>query len=393
MGLTKNALHDPPGRKRIAIIGIKGLPSKGGGERVAEAIIEAALKEGYKVTVYGKKEYCQSPYIRENLDIVLIRSLKGKHLGGFSFGILSALHCLLWGRYHLIHLHYADFGYIVPLLRLRYKVVGTSHGAEYHRDKWNCLAKLFFRLSEQLFVRFCNIVTCVSKPLADYYRNTYGKSIIFIPNGVCPLYPALEPSERLTYPGLDLAKNEYLVFAAGRIIPSKGCELLMQANRKLALKIPLVIVGDMDGDSSYSHYLESLANNNVVFTEFIARKEALFSLISNCRFFIFPSIYEAMSMMLLEVASLKKPIICSDIAENMHAIGENALFFRSGDSESLAEKIEYALSHPEHLDEIALRAYSWIIRKRSWQVITPAYIFLYKNAFSDRAPYARRSLS
>ena len=139
---------------KIAFIGAKGLPAKGGGERVVEAIVDRLIKNGVDVTLYGKKNYCEPKNIPYDLNLVSVRTIRGKHLNAFSFGLFSALHAIFFGNYDLIHLHYADFGYLAPLLRLKFRVIGTSHGSEYKRDKWNILAKLFFRISEILEIRW-----------------------------------------------------------------------------------------------------------------------------------------------------------------------------------------------------------------------------------------------
>lgn len=356
-------------------MGIKGLPPKGGGERVAEAIINKAIEDGFKVTVYGKKDYCRQTKNSINKNIILINNFKGKHLSGFSFGILSALHALIFGKYDLIHLHYADFGYIVPLLRLRYKVIGTSHGAEYHRDKWGGLAKLCFKLFEIPFVKFSNICTSVSKPLAEYYHSKYKKKIYYIPNGID--FNEINACGNGACLNYKLPRHNYILFCAGRIIPSKGCDILLKANKYLALTTPLVIIGDTEWNVNYREYLRSIANPNVIFMNFVNSNKDLQEIISNSKFIVFPSTYEAMSIMLLEVASMKKGIICSDIPENIEAIGQNALFFKTGNVESLAEKIHYGLYHEEELNSLGLKAYNWIKENRNWETITHSYINLY----------------
>jgi glycosyltransferase involved in cell wall biosynthesis len=67
-------------------------------------------------------------------------------------------------------------------------------------------------------------------------------------------------------------------------------------------------------------------------------------MVNQARLFIFPSTTEAMSMMLLEAASLQAPIICSDIPENRIVMQDNVLYFRSGDAVDLADQIQWALS-------------------------------------------------
>jgi len=368
--------------KHIAVMGIKGLPAKGGGERAAEAVIKEALEQGYRVTVYAKKNYYEQHDIPGNLEIVLIRDLAGKHLSAFSFGLFSCIHALLFRNYDLIHLHYADFGYIVPLLRLRFKVMVSSQGAEYNRDKWGKLAKLCFKLSEIPFIKYSNIRTCASAPLTKYYEQHYGKEVFYIPNGINPSEFENLPQDVLEK--YELPKNQYILFCAGRIIPSKGCDVLLQANRLLGVNIPLIIIGDMDSDPSYKKYLMSLAEANVRFIDFISSKSELFSIAANCRFFVFPSAYEAMSLMLLEVASVKKGIVCSDIPENYETIGENALYFKTGQVDSMCNKIKYALEHTHEMEEMGERAYQWVTKNRNWQKITQDYLKLYRKIISDR---------
>jgi len=174
----------------------------------------------------------------------------------------------------------------------------------------------------------------------------------------------------------NIPKNGYILFSAGRIIPSKGCDLLLMANRKLGLEVPLVIIGSI-GDVNYQSYLKSISYPNVRFVDFIEKKEELFEIISDSMFFVFPSAYEAMSIMLLEVASLKKGVICSDISENYDAIGNNAIFFKSGDWESLAEKIEFALKKQPIMEELGQKAFDYVKEKRNWDIIAEHYITLY----------------
>jgi len=371
--LKANRTH----KKSIAVLGIKGLPSKGGGERVAEAIIYRALQENYDVTVYGKKDYCENFDKPDNLKLVLINQFKGKHLSASSFGLLSALHALLFGKYDLIHLHYADYGFIVPLLRLRFKVIGTSHGAEYNRDKWNRFAKMCFRVSEALFVRYVNVCTSVSKPLAKYYRKQYMRDIWYIPNGIFTEEGSIEKND-LVLNKYALKNDDYILFCAGRIIPSKGCDLFLKAVRDVRLDIPIVVVGERSGDLEYKKYLEDLATDRVIFIDFIDSKYELYQLISHCKLFVFPSTYEAMSIILLEVALQKKCIICSDIPENIEAINKNALFFRSEDYQDLGNRIQYAFEHEEEMRLLGEKAYEWVCKHRNWATINEEYMKLYR---------------
>lgn len=84
-------------------------------------------------------------------------------------------------------------------------------------------------------------------------------------------------------------------------------------------------------------------------------------------------------MMLLEVTSLKKGIICSDISENIETIWENALYFKSGHSDSLAEKMDYAVKNMAELDALRRKAFNWIVENRKRESITGKYLDLYQS--------------
>jgi glycosyltransferase involved in cell wall biosynthesis len=84
-----------------------------------------------------------------------------------------------------------------------------------------------------------------------------------------------------------------------------------------------------------------------------------------------------MSMMLLEAAALGAPLVCSDIAENRHVLGERALYFRSGNADDLREKLVWALAHPDEMVALAAEAREHIRREYSWDAIAVRYEELY----------------
>ena len=91
---------------------------------------------------------------------------------------------------------------------------------------------------------------------------------------------------------------------------------------------------------------------NIEFMGLIREKEKLFKYIRNARLFVFPSYSENMSIMLLEAASLKVPVICSDIPENKTVFNEKeVLFFKSENEDDLAEKLKYALANSRIMEK------------------------------------------
>jgi glycosyltransferase involved in cell wall biosynthesis len=362
--------------KKIAFLGIKGLPSKAGADRVVEAIVNN-LSRTYDISVYCNR-FFSNDYGRDDVRLIKLPCLKGKHLTPLSLFLFSALHALLFGNFDLIHVHNTDAGFIVPLLRLRYKVMATSHGYPYRRDKWNKFTKSLLKASEILFARFSNEMTCVSKTIALELTAKYNRKFRFIPNGIDD--PVVAEVHSLLSK-LGLQKNEYICFAAGRMDPTKGCHTLLEASRYLAHKNAIAIIGDFSHKPEYSRKLRKMSDGRARFIPFIADKPTLFGLIKNAKLFVFPSTVEAMSMMLLEVAALNVPIVCSDIRENIDILEAHSTYFRSGDPRDLAQKIENSLNNYGRTIEIAGEAREWVIKHNDWRTISAEYRGLYETFF------------
>ena len=63
--------------------------------------------------------------------------------------------------------------------------------------------------------------------------------------------------------------------------------------------------------------------------------------------------------------------------QNKDAIGDNALFFHSGDIGALARKLEFAIANQSYLDTIGIRAHHWIIANRNWELLKDEYLKIF----------------
>jgi glycosyltransferase involved in cell wall biosynthesis len=363
--------------KQIAYIGIKGLPSKAGVDRVVEAIVS-----GIDHTQFNPIVYCSSREVPGDLQLpgITIRRmpvLPGKHLHATSLFLSAAVHALLRGNYDFVHIHNVEACYVLPLLRLRYKVIATSHGAAQTTDKWSRWAKRLIALTEYPFVWLSNAVTSVSEPLARYYQHRYKRVVHYIPNGVVDREQVDHAAAKTLLAHYGLEPNQYLLFAAGRLLAIKGCHLALEAFRQMPGDLKLVVVGDLSHNPAYEQQLRRLADERVCFMPFVADSGAFFGLVQAARLFIFPSLVETMSMMLLEAASLGAPLICSDIPENTSILPAETLFFRSDDVADLTAKMAWALSHESAMRERAALIQLWVKQHYGWNDIVKQYEQLY----------------
>lgn len=364
---------------RIAYLGSKGLPSKSGTERVVEAIV-SSLTGKHEITVYCDSRYTPKGTKVDGIHLIRIFTIKGKHTQATSLFFLSALHALL-SRYDVIHLNSVEACFILPMLRLKYKVVSTSHGTPTRvaRLKWGKVARFLAGWMEYPFAYLSNYATSVSLEDADYLTARYKRNIIYVPNGVddCIQFDLKGAGSKLLQAGLE--PGHYLIFAAGRIDPTKGCHVLLEALNHIQNPPKLAIVGDLNQVPSYSDHLREIADGKpVVFIPPISDRELFFGMVKQARLFIFPSTTEAMSMMLLEAASLQVPIVCSDIPENKMVMQDNVLYFHSGDAIDLASQIQWALGHPGEMSSLGRKASIYVKDNLSWEKIAKQYEEIYR---------------
>jgi glycosyltransferase involved in cell wall biosynthesis len=371
---------------KIAFIGIKGLPAKDGASRVVENIITTLDKANYSITVYANRNYHKQKFIDSGYKQIIISTFRlQKNINVIFYFLNSALHALFFGNYDIIHLHNIDCAFIIPILKIKYRVICTSHGAEFSKlGKWGTFAKTYFKLMKIIFFRYSDYITSVSLPAAQYYGKKMNKKIYYIPNGI-----NLDEDFDVLKADLCLKKfnitGEFILFSAGRIIPIKGLHLLLNAYRKIDIKEKCVIIGDINQVEEYRIKINKLIlDTNSQYIGFIKEKSELLGIVSRAKLFIFPSLVENMSMMLLEVASIKTPIICSDIPENTSIFtNDEVLFFKTGNEQDLSEKLKWAIINIDNMKEKALKAYLKVRQNYLWSDITKQYEKLYKKVLNE----------
>jgi len=168
-------------------------------------------------------------------------------------------------------------------------------------------------------------------------------------------------------------------------IPSKGCHLLLKAFREIKPDIELHVVGNLDVMPGYARELRELADERVKFIPFIDSRQDLFRIIKGALLFVFPSALEAMSMMLLEVAAIGTPILCSDIPENRAVLEESTLYFKSANMEDLKSKLAWALEHMDTMEKLGYAAQALVKQNYLWDKIVNQYEELYQEAFRNQS--------
>ena len=158
-------------------------------------------------------------------------------------------------------------------------------------------------------------------------------------------------------PGARAGDGSYAIFA-GRLSPEKRVSTMLSGWIRLRSRVPLVIVGG--GPQRVELEEEAIRANlsTVVFKGKLSHDQTL-AAIKGARFLIFSSEwYETFGLTMIEAFACGVPVICSRLGamEEIVDEGRTGLHFAPGNSEDLAEKVEWAWNHPERMRQMGEEA-------------------------------------
>ncbi|MGJ8737216.1 glycosyltransferase family 4 protein [Zobellia laminariae] len=366
-------------KPKIAFFGIKYFPSRGGTSRVAENLI-INLANDFEITVYCYKNKDAKNHI-PGVKVIEFPEIKFGSLGVFLYYGLCYLHIRLFGTYDIVHAHKIDSFFFLDGLSKKCKVIATAHEAPYKRDKWGSVAKKFFKLCERRFLNFKGAKTAISKPLCEFYKETENIDVLFVPNGINLSENRSVALGEKFWPAQLPKSTPFVLFAARRIMGTKGLHTMLEAYKKIDYKGHIFVAGELDNYPAYIKEIKELSKGlNVHFLGFVNPLPALLALVDSCEYFVFPSETEGMSIMLLEVASTGKPILASDIPENTQVFNEDdVLFFENKNVDDLAEKIQWVENNTKDFQLLGQHAETKVANRYTWDRIALEYKDLYES--------------
>ncbi|MBN1294295.1 MAG: glycosyltransferase family 4 protein [Candidatus Latescibacteria bacterium] len=350
--------------KVIGAIGLRGFPHvMGGVERHCEQLYPRLASLGFRLYICRRSNYLTEKsrcYKHENIDFIDLWVPKQKHMEAIYHSFIGLILLKVKGV-KVLHIHSFGPAIVAPIAKmLGFSVVMTYHLPNYYQGKWNNFDRLLLRMVENVACLFSDTVITVSKTNQTVIKENTGKDSVVIPNGVN--LPAHIDSDITSY---HLTKKRF-IFSACRFVPEKGVDLLLKAFNKLNTDWKLVIAGTADHVSKYSLDVFATAkkNSNIILPGFITGAE-LDLFYSNAGIFVLPSFIEGQPIALLEAMSHGLPVVVSDIPAHRELEIEERCFFKSGDVNNLAEKLNEFMHDGKLLDsgrkyrELVSDKYNW----------------------------------
>lgn len=363
-----------------------------GAEKLVYDLAKNLDKTQYEVSIvalYDSEDKENEKAIMDELSKQKIQIFQiGAKPGGDRIKIILKL-CNLIKKYQIDIIHSHSFfpnlyGRICGFL-LRKKVIITYHSV---RDWNNKKTLLIDRLLDS--IQKCS--TAVSNDVLEEYRKHFGNNRkqepIVINNGIIIHdYNRINKLEKnKIIRELELEDDDIVLLNVGRVTRVKDQHIIIDAINELIkrenYKIKLIVAGDIS-DKDYYNYLWKLVNNYKLENniKLLGPRTDIPLLLHISNIFIFPSLWEAQGIALLEAMAAKKPIIASNIKafKTILRDGENALLIDPKDVSTLVDKLKILLSNKILQNKLAKNAYKCVQNYDFYKNTFNKYLQIYQN--------------
>ena len=361
---------------RIAAFGFRSLPptdGAAGADKFVYELLPRLVAKGHDVVAYNR-EYLNYPASQSWYKGVKIYSIKTVEKSGFDtliHSLKSTYHILTYNTADIIHIQNGGNSIWALVLRIWGKKVYISQdGYDWKRDKWPWYGKLFLYLCTFVTSHATNKIICDNEFIRDELAEKVKvkNKFVFIPFG-----SEIERfSETKILEQLKIKHQQYILFV-GRFIPDKGIHYLIEAFNNINTELKLVLVGGAPNKNDYERKLISEESDQIIFPGFLYGHDTN-TLMKNAYLYVQPSDVEGLSPVILQVMGMGVPLLCSDIVENKYIVKSDALKFRKSDPEDLRSKLEWCLSNPEAIRNIAVKGKTRILKEYSWDKVVENHI-------------------
>ena len=366
------------------MLGHKRIPSREGGiEIVVEELSTRMVNQGHKVTCFNRSGHHVSG---KDFDVKELKEYKGvtlksvitidkKGLAAMTSSLFGAIKCA-FGRYDVVHFHAEGPCAMLWLPKLFGKrCIATIHGIDWQRAKWSGFAQKYIKFGEKVAVKYADEIIVLSEGVKQYFKDTYNRETVFIPNGV-NRPEIVEEKEIVDKYGIH--KDEYILYL-GRLVPEKGLRYLIEAFKMVNTDKKLVIAGGASDTEEFMNELMEMAkdDNRIIFTGFVQGR-TLEELYSNAYVYTLPSDLEGMPLSLLEAMSYGNCCLTSDIDECAEVVEDKAVIFKKSNVEDLQTKLQYVCDNKDEVEKLKKQASNFICSKYNWYKIVQETLKLYR---------------
>ena len=260
------------------------------------------------------------------------------------------------------------------------KLYINPDGHEWMRAKWSAPVRKYWKISEQLMTKNCDLLICDSKNIEDYIHDEYGKynpKTTFISYGAETRKSKLaddDPKLIAWYKEKGLSpKSYYLV--VGRFVPENNYETMIREFMKSHSKRDFALITNVS-----DKFLEELKekthfdqDSRIKFVGTVYDKELLMKIRENAYGYFHGHEVGGTNPSLLEALGSTDLNLLLDVGFNREVAEDSALYWTK-QSGNLASLIDWADGmNADEISELGKKASLRIVEAYSWQHIADEY--------------------
>lgn len=260
------------------------------------------------------------------------------------------------------------------------KLYINPDGHEWMRAKWSAPVRKYWKISEQLMTKHCDLLICDSKNIEDYIHDEYGKynpKTTFISYGAETRKSKLaddDPKLIAWYKEKGLSpKSYYLV--VGRFVPENNYETMIREFMKSHSKRDFALITNVS-----DKFLEELKekthfdqDSRIKFVGTVYDKELLMKIRENAYGYFHGHEVGGTNPSLLEALESTDLNLLLDVGFNREVAEDSALYWTK-QSGNLASLIDWADGmNADEISELGKKASLRIVEAYSWQHIADEY--------------------
>lgn len=366
-------------KRKVAIIGTAGLPSRYGGFETLARELVIHLGHHSDLTVYcSRKQYTPTERTSSWQKAKLIYiPLKANGYQSVFYDIYSMIHALFHSEILLVlGISGAIFLPCVRIVSNR-KIILNPDGLEWRRKRWNRGIRLFLKVSEWMAIKSAHSIITDNGVIHDYIKQTYNKNSLLIGYGgdhVSSVRKQKDISKR--YPFIRQNQGDdsrgYAI-SVGRIVAENNFDLILEAYNNI-MNEDLVIIGNWSS-SRYGRKLreEYSIKENIFLLNPVYDQEELDLLRSNASFYIHGHSSGGTNPSLVEAMYLGLPVIAHNNPYNLSTTENQAFYFNN--KKDLFELVRNTST--EELNSCGKKLQAIAQKKMKWKDITKEYAKLF----------------
>lgn len=256
-------------------------------------------------------------------------------------------------RPHVVNLHYprGQTLYFRILQKIfGYKLVITFHGSDYHEASPALIGRL------PVWLGRADAVTAVSEPLVEAVEGlTEDTKVRLIENGIDLDFWSGDTGERF---------DPNLFVAAGRLLPVKGFDLLIDAMAQdRCAPAKLIIAGDGPANAELKKQIETLGMMDRVTLAGRLDADELNDLFHRSGWYVLSSRREGLPLVVLEAMAAGLPVVATAVGGVPKAMGEGSgALVPPSDVHALASAINHRCGNAELREKESLAAKARVSR-------------------------------